>query len=66
MIWLELINVLIVGIFAGAAIYINVAEHPARLSCGTELAVTEFPPSYKRATRMQASGIAPTRPFSSS
>jgi hypothetical protein len=43
------------GLFAGAAVYINLVEHPARLECGTELAATEFPPSYRRATRMQAS-----------
>jgi Anthrone oxygenase len=43
------------GLFAGAAIYISAVEHPARLSCGTELAVREFAPSYHRATFMQAS-----------
>ena len=43
------------GVFAGAAIYINVAEHPARLECGTLLAATEFGPSYRRAALMQAS-----------
>src|ERR687895_48689 len=43
------------GLFSGAAIYINAVEHPARLSCGTELAVREFAPSYHRATVMQAS-----------
>jgi uncharacterized membrane protein len=43
------------GLFAGAAIYITFVEHPARLECGTELAVTEFGPSYRRATLMQAS-----------
>jgi uncharacterized membrane protein len=43
------------GLFSGAAIYINLVEHPARLQCGTALAVTEFAPSYKRATVMQAS-----------
>jgi hypothetical protein len=42
------------GLFAGAAMYINLVEHPARLSCGTELAVREFAPSYRRATVMQA------------
>jgi uncharacterized membrane protein len=41
------------GIFAGAAIYINLVEHPARLSCGTAVAVREFAPSYHRATIMQ-------------
>lgn len=43
------------GLFAGAAIYINLVEHPARLSCGTQLAVREFGPSYKRAAIQQAS-----------
>lgn len=43
------------GLFSGAAIYINLVEHPARMSCGTDVAVTEFRPSYKRATVMQAS-----------
>src|SRR3990172_10861742 len=43
------------GLFSGAAIYINLVEHPARMSCGTAVAVTEFRPSYKRATVMQAS-----------
>ena len=42
------------GIFAGAAIYITLVEHPARLSCGTALALREFAPSYRRATIMQA------------
>jgi hypothetical protein len=42
-------------LFAGAAIYLTFVEHPARLECGTELAATEFGPSYRRATIMQAS-----------
>ncbi len=42
------------GIFAGAAVYINLVEHPARLAGGTTLAHTEFIPSYKRATLLQA------------
>ena len=41
------------GLFCGAAIYISLVEHPARMSCGTAIAVTEFAPSYKRATVMQ-------------
>jgi hypothetical protein len=36
-------------------VYISAVEHPARMLCGTRLAVTEFAPSYKRATLMQAS-----------
>ncbi len=51
----ELLAVLCAGLFAGAAIYVTFVEHPARLSCGTALAVTEFGPSYRRATIMQAS-----------
>lgn len=43
------------GFFAGAAIYVNFVEHPARLSCGTALAVREFGPSYKRGAIQQAS-----------
>src|SRR5215831_14787131 len=39
--------------FAGAAIYINLVEHPARMGCSTELAATVWDPSYKRATLMQ-------------
>lgn len=45
------------GIFFGAAIYINFVEHPARVSCGTALAVREFGPSYQRAAVMQG-GLA--------
>jgi len=51
----ELIATLACGIFAGAAIYINLVEHPARMECGTRLAITEFGPSYHRAAVMQAS-----------
>ena len=39
---LELIATLCAGLFAGAAIYITLVEHPARLECGTVLAATEF------------------------
>src|SRR4028118_1173328 len=43
------------GLFTGAAIYINLVEHPARMQAGTQLALTEFAPSYHRATVMQVS-----------
>jgi len=42
------------GLFAGAALYVNLVEHPARLSCGTEFATREFEPSYRRAAVLQA------------
>jgi len=43
------------GLFCGAALYVNLVEHPARISCAPELAVREFAPSYRRATIMQVS-----------
>jgi hypothetical protein len=51
----EIIALLANGTFAGAAAYITLVEHPARLECGTLIAATEFGPSYRRATVMQAS-----------
>jgi len=50
---LSLLATVCAGLFSGAAIYVNLVEHPARLSCGTELAVKD--PSYRRCTVMQAS-----------
>jgi hypothetical protein len=52
---LELLAVLCAGLFAGASLYVNLAEHPARMSCGNRLAVTEFAPSYRRGALMQGS-----------
>jgi hypothetical protein len=50
----EFIAVLACGLFTGAAVYCSLVEHPARMECGIELAATEFPPSYRRASVMQA------------
>jgi uncharacterized membrane protein len=50
---LKVVAIIAAGIFAGAAVYINLVEQPARLSCGVQLAVMEWRPSYKRATLMQ-------------
>lgn len=52
---IEILATLGCGIFAGAAIYVSLVEHPARLSCGAKLAITQWRPSYKRGTAMQAS-----------
>jgi uncharacterized membrane protein len=52
---IEFIAVLSCTIFTGAAIYINLVEHPARMGCDTKTAATVWAPSYKRATVMQAS-----------
>lgn len=43
------------GLFTGAAVYISLVEHPARMECGTLLAATQWAPSYRRATLMQVS-----------
>jgi len=51
---LELFATLAAGLFSGASIYINLVEHPARIRCGTALALAQFAPSYRRATLMQA------------
>jgi len=50
----EFISVLACAVFTGAAVYVNLVEHPARMRCGVEIAATEFPPSYRRGTIMQA------------
>jgi len=51
----EFAAVLACGEFVGAAVYVSLVEHPARMECGIELAATEFPPSYRRGTILQAS-----------
>jgi hypothetical protein len=43
------------ALFSGAAVYVTLIEHPARLSCSTQTAIAQWRPSYHRATLMQAS-----------
>ena len=50
----EFVAVLSCSLFTGASVYISLVEHPARMQCGVEIAATELPPSYRRATVMQA------------
>ena len=54
----EFIAVLSCALFTGASVYITFIEHPARMQCGVEIAATEFAPSYRRATVMQATCAA--------
>jgi hypothetical protein len=43
------------GIFAGAAVYVSVVEHPVRMGDDAAHALMQWRPSYRRATVMQAS-----------
>jgi len=43
------------GLFSGAALYINLVEHPARVSAGAATALRVFAPSYRRASVLQGS-----------
>ena len=50
---LEILATLAAGLFAGAAIYIDLAEQPARKKIYIAAALTEWRPSYKRAAVVQ-------------
>jgi hypothetical protein len=50
----EFLAVLGCSLFTGAAVYLSLVEHPARMECGVELAAAEFAPSYRRASILQA------------
>jgi uncharacterized membrane protein len=50
---LEIMATLSAGLFAGAAIYIDLAEQPARKQIDTAAALMEWRPSYKRAAVVQ-------------
>jgi hypothetical protein len=52
--FLEFLATFAAALFAGAALYINVVEHPARMTLETRAAASQWAPSYKRATWLQA------------
>jgi Domain of unknown function (DUF1772) len=50
----EFIAALGAALFAGAALYLTLAEHPTRMGLDTRIAVLQWAPNYTRATWMQA------------
>lgn len=54
MLALQLLATFSAALFAGAALYISLVEHPARMQLETRIAAAQWAPSYARATWMQA------------
>ena len=44
----EIVALVCAALFAGASEHVTFVEHPARVSCGTSVALAEFRPSYRR------------------
>ncbi len=51
--YFQLLAALFCGLFTGAAAYVTFVEHPARLKCGVETAVTVFKRTYQRSAIVQ-------------
>ena len=49
----QILSLIFTGLFAGAALYVSLVEHPARMANTLDVALAEFRPSYKRAAVMQ-------------
>jgi hypothetical protein len=53
LVFLKFVATFAAALFSGAALYINVAAHPARMALDTRSAAEEGAPSYRRATWLQ-------------
>ena len=49
----EFLALFFCGVFFGAAVYISIAQHPAAMQAGVQVASTFFAPMYHRAAPMQ-------------
>src|SRR3546814_11177888 len=59
-----LLALITAALFAGAALYVSLAEHPARMRLDDRSALAHWKPSYARATWLQASLAQNGRPSS--